>query len=88
MKLEHLPEGVQTQPSSQSLFQPQVGRDDLWSFSGHPTLEAFPGSSLLQVVRVLAMGAARLYVNSEEGEQEGCGKLRGCEESTECRRIR
>lgn len=54
---------------------------------GHPTLEAFPGSSVLQVVRVSAMGAAGLCVSEEEGGQKDCGKLRGCEESTECRRI-
>lgn len=72
---------------AQPLLQPQAGRDDFWRCSVHPTLKAFPGSSSLQVVGVPAMEPAGLYVNLEEGGQEGHDKLRELEESTECSRI-
>lgn len=36
---------------------------------------------------VSATGAAGICVNMEEGGQEGCGKLREWEESTECSRV-
>lgn len=55
-------------------FNLRLGEMTYWSFSGHPTPEAFPGSSSLQVVRVSTMGAAGLSLNSEEGGQEGCDK--------------